>query len=167
MPTSQPSERSVADTVTAACAFTLTSIIEPRWISWNSETVSSLHLPHLSHGVSLKYPLQPSGEHIHYTYGLHRRCSSLTGNCVYFPHHEDCHGDRYFCSMWRSVGFLMSLAVVIEGMTLITYIVILAGGKQKRESGWKILSGLLVLVGLIQCTSMALMVKLAPSTACD
>ncbi|KAL9046083.1 MAG: hypothetical protein Q9214_000993 [Letrouitia sp. 1 TL-2023] len=50
----------------------------------------------------------------------------------------------------------MSFAVVIEGMTLIVYIVTLAGGKQKREQGWKVLSGLLVLVGLIQCAAMAI-----------
>ena len=52
----------------------------------------------------------------------------------------------------------MSFAVVIEGMILIAFVVILGGGKQKREAGWKILSGLLLLVGLIQCTGMALMV---------
>ncbi|KAL8993395.1 MAG: hypothetical protein Q9188_007340, partial [Gyalolechia gomerana] len=120
----------------AACAMTLASIIIPRWISWDSET--------------------PSGQHIHYTYGLHRRCSSLTHTCEYFPHKQDCHGDRYFCSMWRSVGFLMSFAVVIEGMTLIAFIVILGGGKQKREQGWKVISGLLVLSALIQCAGMAI-----------
>ncbi|KAL8932801.1 MAG: hypothetical protein Q9216_006666, partial [Gyalolechia sp. 2 TL-2023] len=120
----------------AACAMTLASIIVPRWISWDSET--------------------PSGQHIHYTYGLHRRCSSLTGTCEYFPHKRDCHGDRYFCSMWRSVGFLMSFAVVIEGMTLIAFIVILAGGKQKREQGWKVITGMLVLTALVQCAGMSI-----------
>ena len=53
----------------------------------------------------------------------------------------------------------MSFAVVIEGMTLIAFVVMLAGGKQKRDAGWKILVGLLVLVGLIQCTGMALIVS--------
>lgn len=61
--------------------------------------------------------------------------------------------------MWRSVGFLMSFAVVMEGMTLIAFGVMISGGKQKRESGWKIMTGLLVLVGLIQCTAMALVVS--------
>ena len=54
----------------------------------------------------------------------------------------------------------MSFAVVLEGMTLIAFMIMLLGGKQQRESGWKILSGLLVLVGLIQCTGMSLMVRL-------
>ena len=52
----------------------------------------------------------------------------------------------------------MSFAVVLEGMTLITYVVILAGGMQKRASGWRILSALLLLVGAIQLTCMAIMV---------
>ncbi|CAO1603006.1 hypothetical protein XANCAGTX0491_006600 [Xanthoria calcicola] len=119
-----------------SCALTLASIVKPRWISWDSET--------------------PGGQHIHYTYGLHHRCSSLTGTCDYFPRTQDCHNDRYFCSMWRSVGFLMSFAVVIEGMTLIAFIVVLVGGKQKREQGWTVVSGLLLLAGLIQCAGMAI-----------
>lgn len=124
----------------AAIAMTLSSIIIPRWISWNNET--------------------PSGEHIHYTYGLHRRCSSLTGTCDHFPRQEDCRNDRYFCSMWRSVGFLMSFAIVIEGMTLIAYIVILVGGVQKRASGWKLLSGMLLLVAAVQLAVMSIVVYL-------
>lgn len=56
----------------------------------------------------------------------------------------------------------MSFAVVMEGMTLITFVVLIAGGKQKRESGWKILTGLLILVALIQCTAMALVVSFSP-----
>lgn len=61
--------------------------------------------------------------------------------------------------MWRSVGFLMSFAVVLEGMTLIAYIVILAGGKQKREAGWGVLSGLHVLCAALQCAGMAIIVS--------
>lgn len=60
--------------------------------------------------------------------------------------------------MWRSVGFLMSFAVVMEGMTLVAYVVLLSGGKQKREQGWKVICGLLFLVGLLQCAGMALIV---------
>ncbi|EEQ91468.2 uncharacterized protein BDCG_06588 [Blastomyces dermatitidis ER-3] len=122
-------------------ALTLASIVLPRWISSQRGT---------SAGVS---------------YGLHYRCFSTTTpnttttttTCVRFPQFDDCTGDdRQFCSMWRSVGFLMSFAVVLEGMTLITYIIILAGGKQMRESGWRILSMLLLLVALVQCASMGL-----------
>ena len=117
---------------------------------------------HLSKALFLiRSPVQVSGSHIHYTYGLHRRCSSLTHSCVHFPQNDECHREeRSFCSMWRSVGVLMSFAVVIEGMTLIAFIVVLGGGKQKREAGWKVLSGLLLLVGLIQCAGMALMVDI-------
>lgn len=53
----------------------------------------------------------------------------------------------------------MSFAVVMEGMTLIAFGVMISGGKQMRVSGWKIITGLLILVGLIQCTAMALVVS--------
>lgn len=56
----------------------------------------------------------------------------------------------------------MSFAVVMEGMTLITFLVVIMGGKQKRESGWKILTGLLVVPALIQCIAMALVVGFLP-----
>ena len=59
----------------------------------------------------------------------------------------------------------MSLAVVVEGMTLIAYLVILAGGKQRREAGWKVLSGLLLGVGVIECAAMAIIVSLASPSA--
>ena len=61
--------------------------------------------------------------------------------------------------MWRSVGFLLSFVVVLEGMTLITYVVILIGGKQKRESGWSILAGLHFLCGAVQCAAMSIIVS--------
>ena len=52
----------------------------------------------------------------------------------------------------------MSFAVVLEGMTLIAYLVIMLGGKQKREQGWKVLSGCLVAVGGVQAVGMGIIV---------
>lgn len=97
---------------------------------------------------------------IHYTYGLHRRCSSLGSEpCVHFPQYEDCHHeDRYFCSMWRSVGFLMSFSAVLELVTIVAFAVVIIGGRQKREAGWKILAFLLFVVGIAQAASMAIVV---------
>ena len=63
--------------------------------------------------------------------------------------------------MWRSVGFLISFTIVLEGMTLITYIVVLVGGKQKRESGWKILAGLHFLCGAMGGAGMAIIVSVS------
>lgn len=54
----------------------------------------------------------------------------------------------------------------MEGMTLFTFVVVIAGGKQKRESGWKILTGLLIFVALIQCIAMALVVGFSPFLPC-
>lgn len=125
----------------AAMAMTFVAIFSPDWISY--ESTSS------------------SGGQFKKTIGLHRSCSSLDSSCQHFPQYEDCHGeDRYFCSMWRSVGFLMSFAAVVEMATFVAYIVVILGGKQKRETGWKILSFLLMLMGVVQCASMAIVAYL-------
>lgn len=60
--------------------------------------------------------------------------------------------------MWRSVGFLMSFAVVIEGMTIAAFVVLLTGGKQKREQGWGVMTIFVGLAALIQVAAMALIV---------
>ena len=127
-------------TFLAASALTLTSIILPQWISWDASS--------------------NVGPPVHVSYGLHKRCSSLDGSCHHFPSDAECHGDeRYFCSMWRSVGFLMSFAIVIEGMTLIAFLVMITGGKQKREGGWGVMGALLVLGGVVQGIGMSLIVS--------
>ena len=123
---------------TIASAMTLASIIIPNWIGWEVES--------------------PSGKFTK-TLGLHKSCSSLDTTCRYFPQEEDCLvDDPYFCSMWRSVSFMMSAAAVFELVTLITFFMLITGGKQKRERGWRLLSFLLVLVGILQCASMAVVV---------
>lgn len=102
------------------------------------------------------------GGHVTKTIGLHRSCTKdgLTNTCEHFPQQQDCAGpDRYFCSMWRSVGFLMSFAAVLELVTIVAYSVVIMGGKQKRETGWKVLSFMLMLVGIVQCASMAIVVR--------
>ncbi|KAH8786139.1 hypothetical protein BGZ57DRAFT_882268 [Hyaloscypha finlandica] len=124
-----------------ATAMTLAAIFIPDWITWTVDTAD--------------------GGHFTKTIGLHRSCSSTTGHCIHYPQQEDCSGsDRYFCSMWRSVGFMMSLTAVLELATLVAYIVVILGGKQKREAGWKVLASLLLLIGVVQCASMAIVAYL-------
>jgi len=117
----------------AATAMTIASIVMPRWLSFEGD----------------------GGRQ--FSYGLHRRCSSVTGVCDHFPKFEDCAGDKWsFCSMWRTVGFLMSFAVIIELATLTAYAIIILGGKQRRDKGWKVVCSLLVFSALVQLVSMAL-----------
>lgn len=79
--------------------------------------------------------------------------------CTPYPRYSDCHGgDRYFCSMWRSVGFLMSFAVVLEGMTIAAFVVLLVGGKQKREQGWGFMATMAALAALVQAVGGSLVV---------
>jgi len=49
----------------------------------------------------------------------------------------------------------MSFAAVLELATLIAYLVIIIGGRQKRENGWKILVILLAVIGAAQCFAMS------------
>lgn len=65
--------------------------------------------------------------------------------------------------MWRSVGFLMSFAVVLEGMSIVAYLIILSGGKRLRENGWRILSLLIIISAIIQAASMSIVVSRAES----
>ncbi|KAI9809129.1 MAG: hypothetical protein M1825_002418 [Sarcosagium campestre] len=50
----------------------------------------------------------------------------------------------------------MSFAVVLEGLTLVTYITVLIGGRKTRETGWKLLTTLLFITGAVQCAAMAI-----------
>ena len=54
----------------------------------------------------------------------------------------------------------MSFAVVIEGMTAIAFVVVIAGGKQMRVKGWRVLAGLVALAAVVQCAGMALIVSI-------
>jgi hypothetical protein len=61
--------------------------------------------------------------------------------------------------MWRSVGFLMSFSVVLEGMVLLAFIIMFIGGKQRRATGWQALSGMLFAAGAVEAAGMALVVS--------
>ncbi|KAL4745998.1 hypothetical protein BDW72DRAFT_185798 [Aspergillus terricola var. indicus] len=117
-------------------ALSIAAIAIPRWVSYHSSSY-------------------------YYSYGLHRRCSSLTDTCETFPKREDCIAeDRYFCSMWRTVGFGMSFAVVLEGLSVVAFLIVLSGGKRLREEGWKFLSLLILASAAVQAGSMGLVAYL-------
>lgn len=60
--------------------------------------------------------------------------------------------------MWRTVGFLISFAVVVELCTLVSFVVIIGGGVQRRVSGWQVASGVLLFSAVVQCAGMAIVV---------
>lgn len=53
----------------------------------------------------------------------------------------------------------MNFTAVIELATLVAFAVVLLGGRDKRDGGWKIVSPLLALVAVTQLVSMALVVR--------
>ncbi|KAG8624934.1 hypothetical protein KVT40_006685 [Elsinoe batatas] len=118
-------------------ALTLTSMSLPQWISYTSPSSS------------------PSTSPVRVTYGLHSKCSSLTGKCEPFPQTEDCKGDeRAFCSLWRTVGFLMNFSVVLELACAVGFAVVMLGGRGKREQGWKMVGGLMGVVAVMEAVGM-------------
>lgn len=127
----------------SATAMTLASIALPNWVSY---------------GVT-----STKGRSVTRNVGLHRSCSSvLDPPCRPFPlDRDDCAGDgSAFCSMWRTTGFLVSLAAVLELVTLVAFLVVMAGGKQKRVGGWRILGGLLSTVALVLVAAVSIVAYL-------
>lgn len=53
----------------------------------------------------------------------------------------------------------MSFAVVLQGMSVVAYLIILSGGKRLRENGWRILSLLIILSAVVQAAGMSVVVR--------
>ncbi|KAF1945304.1 hypothetical protein EJ02DRAFT_369636 [Clathrospora elynae] len=116
----------------ASTIMTIASIALPRWVSYS-----------------------PNGDR-EYSYGLHSRCSAVTGSCVPFPRTSDCTKDPSFCNMWRTVGFLTSFGVVVELCAVVSFVVIITGGVQRRVAGWGVAVGVLGCSAVVQCAGMAI-----------
>merc|ERR1712169_153379 len=110
----------------AATAMTIAAIATPHWVSYTVTTTAGDHL----------------SKHI----GLHKSCSTLDDPpCRNFPYKSLCQeGERYFCSMWRSVGFL----------------VVMKGGKYKRETGWPFITSMLAIVSATEFVVFAIVAYL-------
>ncbi|RYP77461.1 hypothetical protein DL769_003415 [Monosporascus sp. CRB-8-3] len=121
-------------------------------------TIASITTPHwLSYAVTA----DNSGATYRKDLGLHESCSSLDDpQCRRFPDDDDCRGDQFFCSMWRSSGFLLSFATIVELATLITFMVVMAGGKYKRETGWKLIGAFLLADAAIEFAGMGIVAYL-------
>lgn len=52
----------------------------------------------------------------------------------------------------------MSLGVVVEGMTIAAFMILLLGGKQRREQGWAVLAIMVAIAAVVQAGSMSLTV---------
>jgi hypothetical protein len=124
-----------------ATVLTLTSINTQHWVSYTvqAENTNATFSHHL---------------------GLHKSCTSTNDPiCRPFPDDDDCRGDATFCSLWRTSGFLMSFATAVELAIAIAFVVVMAGGKYKREEGWKLVAGLLVVDATIELVSMSIVVR--------
>ncbi|KAI0875647.1 hypothetical protein GGS24DRAFT_454331 [Hypoxylon argillaceum] len=117
---------------------TLTSLVTTHWVTY-SVTAST--------GATFTKRL-----------GLHESCSSVAADpaCRPFPSDDDCRDDKAFCSLWRTSGFLLSFATIVELATLVSFLVVLAGGKFKREGGWRLIGGLLLADAVVEFAGMGI-----------
>lgn len=53
----------------------------------------------------------------------------------------------------------MSLAAGMELVVIVAFIVVLAGGKEKRSRGWPFMTGVLLAVGAMQAVAMGIVVS--------
>lgn len=127
-----------------AAAMLAASIAMPNWVDYAVTTAK--------------------GDTVRKTIGLHRSCSTLDGqHCTPYPTKALCEGEsRYFCTMWRTTGWLASFAVVLGLAGFVSFGVTLGGGKFKRESGWPFVSGLIALFAAIELVIISIVVSRIP-----
>ncbi|KAM5364751.1 hypothetical protein ACJZ2D_011351 [Fusarium nematophilum] len=126
----------------AATIMTLTSIWLPNWVTYSLTTAT--------------------GETVEKHVGLHKSCSTLDDpHCRAFPPKDLCeNGERYFCSMWRTVGFMASFSTLLCLASLVTFAVIMGGGKYKRETGWPFVGAMLTLVSVVEFVTISIVAYL-------
>ncbi|KAI1845136.1 hypothetical protein JX265_002779 [Neoarthrinium moseri] len=126
----------------AATILTIVSILTPNWLNYEIRSANT-------------------DKTFKHTLGLHQLCSSASEPaCRPYPTDDECKDDAFFCSMWRSSGFLMSFATIVELATLVSFLVVMAGGKYKREDGWKLIGGLLLADAVVEFAGMGLVAYL-------
>lgn len=120
-------------------------------------TITSISLPHwITYSVTT-----PSDNRLTQHIGLHRSCSNFRDSpCRPYPSEAQCEGDEaVFCHMWRSAGFIANLAAALHLVMVVVYILLLNGGKQRRESGWRLLAGLLAAIAVVEYAIVGVIVS--------
>lgn len=85
-------------------------------------------------------------------------CGGARVSCTYS---DSAHCLQGLFGQFLNVCARLNFSVMVELACVVAYVVILLGGRGIRESGWKILAGLLSLVAVAQMTAMALVVRLS------
>lgn len=144
-----------------ATAMTIVANVLPRWIVYSVPPPNPGFSAGSGSGSGSGFGFGSGDDPFFWqTLGLHSMCASeASPTCRPFPDTaRDCSagpGQRYFCSVWRSVGFLMALALVVELAALVGFVVIMAGGRLKREGGWRVLGVLLAGAALLHIFALS------------
>jgi hypothetical protein len=96
----------------------------------------------------------PKGRHVWEKVGLHKSCANWREpQCQMYPYQEHCKqnpGERRFCDIWRTVGFGANFAIALHGVAIVVFVILLEGGKMRRQHGYKLLAGVLGFVALVE-----------------
>jgi len=102
--------------------------------------------------------------------GLYAACASVSTmtleghECRSFPGDEFCKAgggyERTFCSMWRDIRLMAWLVLSGHATSIGTLLAILAGGRMKRETGWKFLGCLLPVIAIVELSILGIVAYL-------
>ncbi|KAL2119501.1 hypothetical protein VTJ04DRAFT_6462 [Mycothermus thermophilus] len=153
----------------AATALTISSLLSPSWVTYTTHPPSGATAAAVTDAI-----------------GLYQRCTTTLSTagtrtvvCTRFPEPSRCGvggskgddevfgivGDNdlpgpSFCSMWQTAGFLVGLAVLADVVTMAVIGLVMAGGKQRRINGWKVVCSVLVIGAGVQLGGLAVVAYL-------
>ncbi|CAG8582370.1 11456_t:CDS:2 [Paraglomus brasilianum] len=93
-------------------------------------------------------------------YGLFKKCSSVQG-CYPFPSPErnDC-DEEWFCELWNAARFAVLFAAFVGAVTWLALVVVMLGGRGKRERMWGSIAAWLMFHAFFQFTAVGLIAYL-------
>ncbi|KAI9316732.1 hypothetical protein BX666DRAFT_190797 [Dichotomocladium elegans] len=95
------------------------------------------------------------------TYGLFLVCSG--DHCRPYPRADkgDCEQDNeLFCPLWQAAGAGMILAGVVGALTLVALLGTLCSSSRKRERGWKLVAGMMMMHAVPSAVAVVIMIDL-------
>ncbi|KAI8148307.1 hypothetical protein BJV82DRAFT_591616 [Fennellomyces sp. T-0311] len=117
-------------------AFNLASLVLPKWLTLTTADAT-------------------------YSYGLFQVCQSDTHACRPFPRSSQADCTEDLCPLWQAAGAGMILASVAGALTIVAMVGTMCSNRRKRERGWKLVSGMLVLHAVPSAVAVLIMAHLS------
>ncbi|KAF8952051.1 hypothetical protein BGZ46_003690, partial [Entomortierella lignicola] len=107
------------------------------------------------------------------SYGLFKKCSTLSGECRRFPQSDwgDCDQDKdsgrwvSLCPEWRAAAGISVLASIVGLWIVAAIATVLYSGERWHANGWKHILGLVGIFGGLQVISMGLIAHVTQTSS--